>query len=422
MKICIIGIGYVGLSAALCFANAGHKVYCIDNDDKKIENLKKGIISIYEPKMEELIQKNKTNLIFTTDIKNSIKESLACFIAVGTPTKDDGKVDTSAIFEVADKIIENMDSYKVIVNKSTVPIGFNSILKDYISSKTNVQFDLISNPEFLKQGSAIDDFLNPERIIIGANSSKAREIILKIYKPFNIDKDRILLMDEDSAQTVKYAANSFLALKISFINEIALLCEKTGTNIEDIKKGLALDTRIGDKFLNAGIGYGGSCFPKDTKAIVNFAKNKGVELKTIQSAIETNEKATDRFLQKIYNFYNNNVQDKTIAVLGLAFKPNTNDIREAPSIKIINQLAIFGAKIKAYDPKAKYNFQVETIDEALNNADCLIIATEWEEFKNISIEKLQALKDKAIFDGRNIFINRNLNKYGLKYYCIGKNE
>ena len=303
-----------------------------------------------------------------------------------------------------------------------VPIGFNEILKKYIINKTEVEFDIVSNPEFLKQGSAIDDFLYPERIIIGTSSKKAKEIMLEIYKPFNINENKILFMDENSAQMVKYAANSFLALKISFINEIATLCEKTGANIEEIKRGLALDSRIGDKFLNAGIGYGGSCFPKDTKAIVNFAKNKDVKLKTIQSAIEANDEIIENFIQKIIDFYAGNIQNKTFAVLGVAFKPNTNDTREAPSIKIINRLSILGAKIKVYDPKAKSDFQVVTIDEALNNADSLIIATEWEEFKNIPVEKLLKLKDKAIFDGRNIFINRNLKSYGLKYFCIGKNE
>jgi len=422
MKICVIGVGYVGLSAALCFASVGHQVFCIDKDEKKLENLKKGILPIYEPKMEEMIKKYSQNLIFSTDLKPAISQSKACFIAVGTPTKENFEVDTSAIFEVADSIAKNISNYTVIINKSTVPIGFNKVLKEYISDKTTVEFNLVSNPEFLKQGSAIDDFLYPERIIIGTSSKKAKEIMQEIYAPFKIDENKILFMDENSAQMVKYAANSFLALKISFINEIATLCEKTGANIEEIKRGLALDSRIGDKFLNAGIGYGGSCFPKDTKAIVNFAKNKDVKLKTIQSAIEANDEIIENFIQKIINFYAGNIQNKTFAVLGVAFKPNTNDTREAPSLKIINQLNIFGAKIKAYDPKAKSDFQVVTIDEALNNADSLIIATEWEEFKNIPVEKLLKLKDKAIFDGRNIFINRNLDKHGLKYFCIGKNE
>lgn len=422
MKICVIGIGYVGLSAALCFASVGHEVFCIDKDEEKLENLKKGILPIFEPKMEEMILKYGNQLTFTSNIGTGISNCKTCFIAVGTPTNINNQVDTSAIFEVADEISKNISDYTVIVNKSTVPIGFNKKLKEYISQKTNVDFDIVSNPEFLKQGSAIDDFLNPERIIIGTSSKKAKEIMREIYTPFKIDENKILFMDENSAQMVKYAANSFLALKISFINEIAQLCEKTNANIEDIKLGLALDSRIGDKFLNAGIGWGGSCFPKDTKAIVEIAKNTKIELNTIQSAIKTNKEQIERFIQKILNFYNNDIQNKTFAVLGIAFKPNTNDTREAPSIKIIDKLASLGAKIQAYDPKAKYNFQVDSIDEALNNADCLIIATEWEEFKNIPTEALLKLKDKAVFDGRNIFTNRNLNKYGLKYFCIGKNE
>lgn len=424
MKICVIGIGYVGLSAALCFAKVGHEVFCVDKDENKLNKLKSSILPIYEPKMEEIIKNNSSHLFFTTDIKKALSETKACFIAVGTPTKENGEVDTFATFEVMDEIIKYAPNETVIVNKSTVPIGFNEKLRQYVAKNSSKNFEIVSNPEFLKQGSAIDDFLYPERVIIGTNSKKAQEIMLEIYKPFNLDEDKILIMDENSAQMVKYAANSFLALKISFMNEIANLCEKTNANIEDIKRGLALDSRIGDKFLNAGIGYGGSCFPKDTKAIVNIAKNYKTDLKTIQSAIEVNENQIEKFIQKIIDFYNGNIKNKTFALLGIAFKPNTNDTREAPSIKIIQKLSSLGAKIKAYDPKAQYSNveQVENIENALLGADCLIIATEWEEFKNISIEQLQKLNDKVIFDGRNIFINRNLNKYGLKYFCIGKNE
>lgn len=424
MKICVIGIGYVGLSAALCFAKVGHEVFCVDKDKSKLDKLKSGILPIYEPKMEEIIKNNSSNLFFTKDIKKALSETKVCFIAVGTPTKENGEVDTSATFEVIDEIIKYAPNEAIIVNKSTVPIGFNEKLRQYIAKNSSKTFEIVSNPEFLKQGSAIDDFLYPERVIIGTNSKKAQEIMLEIYKPFNLNKNNILIMDENSAQMVKYAANSFLALKISFMNEIANLCEKTNANIEDIKRGLALDSRIGDKFLNAGIGYGGSCFPKDTKAIVNIAKNYKTDLKTIQSAIEVNENQIEKFIQKIVDFYKGNVKNKTFALLGIAFKPNTNDTREAPAIKIIQKLNSLGAKIKAYDPKAKYSNveQVENIENALLGVDCLIIATEWEEFKNISIEQLQKLNDKAIFDGRNIFINRNLDRYGLKYFCIGKNE
>lgn len=424
MKICVIGIGYVGLSAALCFAKVGHEVFCVDKDENKLNQLKSGILPIYEPKMEEIIKNNASCLFFTTDIKKALNETKACFIAVGTPTKENGEVDTSATFEVMDEIIKYAPNETIIVNKSTVPIGFNEKLRQYVTKNSTKNFEIVSNPEFLKQGSAIDDFLYPERVIIGTNSKKAQEIMLEIYKPFNLNEDKILIMDENSAQMVKYAANSFLALKISFMNEIANLCEKTNANIEDIKRGLALDSRIGDKFLNAGIGYGGSCFPKDTKAIVNIAKNYETDLKTIQSAIKVNENQIEKFIQKIIDFYNGNVKNKTFALLGIAFKPNTNDTREAPAIKIIQKLSSLGAKIKAYDPKAQYSNveQVESIENALQGADCLIIATEWEEFKNISVEQLQKLNEKVIFDGRNIFINRNLNKYGLKYFCIGKNE
>ncbi|MBQ4646847.1 MAG: UDP-glucose/GDP-mannose dehydrogenase family protein [Candidatus Gastranaerophilales bacterium] len=423
MKICVIGAGYVGLTCVACLAEIGHQIVCIEKDEKKLNNLKKGIVSIFEPNMEELILKNKSKITFSSEIKDGLIDSNICYIAVGTPTLENGEVDTNAIFEVANEIAKNIKNYTIIINKSTVPIGFNKKITNFMKERTKTPFDIVSNPEFLRQGSAINDFLNPERLIIGTSSKKALEEVLKLYKPLNLNDNQILTMDENSAEMVKYAANSFLALKISYINEIAKLCEKTGANIEHIKLGLSKDSRIGEKFLNAGIGFGGSCFPKDTKAIVNIAKEKGIELETIKSAIEINENQIEYFFQKIMRFYKNNIKNKTFAILGLAFKPNTNDLREAPSLKLIKKLESNGAKIKAYDPKAKIeNHQVESVKEAINEANALVITTEWQEFKELPLETLLKLKDKAIFDGRNIFINKNLNEYGLQYFCIGKNE
>ena len=424
MNICVFGIGYVGLCASVCLAQLGHNIVCIDKDNKKIENLKNNIVPIFEPKLNELILKNKNKLIFKTNLENNEKKFDIFIIATGTPTQKNGEVDLSAIYDVTDEIIKNCKNNSIIINKSTVPIGFNNKLQDYINAKTNLKLDVISNPEFLRQGSAIDDFLNPERIIIGYKSDFALKKVLEMYKALNLKDEQIITTDLNSAEMIKYASNSFLALKISFINEISKLCEKTNADIENVKKGLTSDSRIGKKFLNCGIGFGGSCFPKDTKALVNIANNYDIELKTIKATIEANEAQVDYFINKIINFYNGNIKDKTFILLGLSFKPNTNDLREAPSIKIIDKLTDLNANIIAYDPKAKYDKvkQVNKINDAFNDADCLIIATEWEEFKNIDVELLKKLKDKVIFDGRNIFINRNLKKYGLKYYCIGKNE
>ena len=424
MNICVFGIGYVGLSASICLAKLGHNIICIDKDFKKINNLKNGVIPIFEPKIKELIKENKDKLTFETSLDKNLQNIDIYIIAVGTPTKDNGEVDVKSIYEVIDTIINNATKNSIIINKSTVPIGFNNKLQDYINTKTSLKLDVISNPEFLRQGSAIDDFLNPERIILGYNSDFALKKVLEMYKPMQLKEEQIITTDLNSSEMIKYASNSFLALKISYINEISKLCEKTNANIEQVKKGLMSDSRIGKKFLNCGIGYGGSCFPKDTKALVNIAKNHNIELKTIKSAIEANEAQIDYFLQKIVDFYNGKIKDKKFAILGLAFKPNTNDLREAPSIKLINKLATLGANIIAYDPKARYDKvkQLNNIAQIFDNADCLIIATEWDEFKDIDIKLLKKLKDKVIFDGRNIFKNRNLEEYGLKYFCVGKNE
>ncbi len=423
MKICIIGTGYVGLSAGVSLAHIGHEVVCIDSNAEKINNLKRGIIPIFEPKMADLINANKDKISFSTNLSEVTEDFDVYYIAVGTPTIDN-KVDTSQVIKTAQEIVENIKKYTVIINKSTVPIGFNKELKKSLQNKTNIEFDIVSNPEFLKQGSAIDDFLNPERIVIGSSSKKAIELVEKIYAPIIKEKNQLIITDENSAELSKYACNSFLALKISYMNEIAKLCEKTGADIENIKKVMASDSRIGAKFLNAGLGFGGSCFPKDTKAIVSIAKENNAELKTIESTIQINSAQIDYFIQKILAFYNNDIKNKTFALWGIAFKPNTNDTREAPSLKLIEKLKLLGANIIAYDSKAKTELieQKANIEDTIQNANALIIATEWDEFKNFDLKKLTKLKDRVIFDGRNIYINKNLKEYDLKYICIGKNE
>lgn len=426
MKICILGTGYVGLSIGVCLSEMGHNVTCVDKNIEKLEKIKNGQIPIYEPKIEELIKKNTilNKLNFTNNHQEALKDTDICYIAVGTPSKENGDVDFSQVEEAIENIAKSITKYTVIINKSTVPIGSAQKTKEKIAELTDVDFDIVSNPEFLRQGSAVDDFLNPERIVIGTSSQKAKEIIKKLYQPLN-KENKIIFTDENSAEMIKYASNSFLAVKISFINEIANLCEKIGANIDDVKKGIGLDSRIGDKFLNSGIGFGGSCFPKDVSAIINIAKECNEDLKIIKAAKEINSLQKERFLKKILKEYDNNVKDKVFAIWGLSFKPNTNDTREAPSKYIIDELTKRGAKIKAYDPKTKVEMinQVSNIEESLTNCNSLIILTEWEEFKKIKIEKIaKEIKDKVIFDGRKIFNPEEIKKNNLKYIYVGKNE
>ena len=426
MQICILGTGYVGLSIGVCLAEIGHNVTCLDKDTKKLEQIEIGQIPIYEPKIEELIIKNtkENRLKFSTDYKNAIGNADICYIAVGTPSKENGDVDFSQVEEAIENIAKSITKYTLIINKSTVPIGSAQKTKEKLSKLTNIEFDIVSNPEFLWQGSAVDDFLNPERIVIGTSNTKAKEIIKKLYAPLKIE-EKIIFTDENSAEMIKYASNSFLAVKISFMNEIANLCEKIGANIKDVQKGIGLDSRIGDKFLNSGIGFGGSCFPKDISAIINIAKENDCNLEIINSAKFVNQNQKDKFIEKILKEYDNNIKDKNFAVWGLAFKPNTNDTREAPAKYIIEKLITLGAKIKAYDPKAKLENinQVYKKEEALDNADALIIFTEWDEFKKADIKEIsEKLKDKMVFDGRKIFNPEEVEKNSLKYIYVGKNE
>lgn len=432
MKICVIGTGYVGLVAGTCLAEMGNEVICVDNNEEKLKTLQQGFVPIYEPGLEELIKANvsENRLIFSSDLKNAVEQSLICFIAVGTPQGEDGSADLKYVCQVAESIGEAMNGYKVIVDKSTVPVGTADKVTEIIKSKTNHPFDVVSNPEFLKQGAAVDDFLKPDRVVVGSNSQKATEIMQELYAPFLRTGNPVIIMDVKSAEMTKYAANAFLAVKISYANEIANICEKVGANAEMVRIGMCSDKRIGTQFLFPGLGYGGSCFPKDVKAILNTAKTYNCDYQMLEAADNINKLQRKLFVDKILKHFKNDIKDKTFAVWGLAFKPKTDDMREAPSITIINSLLEYGAKIQAYDPKAedsaKYHFQdkikyAESSYEALENADALLLLTEWNEFRRPDFEKIKnTLASPLIFDGRNIYDKKRLENRGFTYYCIGK--
>lgn len=433
MNICVIGTGYVGLVVGTCLSEMGNSVICVDSDVSKLQLLKKGIIPIYEPGLEELILSNvkEKRLSFSSDTDYAVKTSDICFIAVGTPQDEDGSADLKYVYQVADEIGKAMNGYKVIVDKSTVPVGTADEVTKIIKSNTNFEFDVVSNPEFLKQGAAVDDFLKPDRVIIGSNSRRATEIMQELYAPFMRTGNPVIVMDVKSAEMTKYASNSFLAVKISYANEIANLCEKVGADAEMVRIGMCADKRIGSQFLFPGLGYGGSCFPKDVKALIKTASDNGCDSSLLEAADIVNKKQRVLFTDKILKFYNNNIEGKTFAVWGLAFKPKTNDMREAPSITIINKLLSLGAKVKSYDPKAfdlaktifkdRIEYSKDAHD-ALIGADALLILTEWNEFKRPDYEKIASmLNTPVIFDGRNIYDSDKLIKKGFKYFCIGKN-
>ena len=432
MKIAVIGTGYVGLVAGTCLADMGNEVTCVDNDIKKLENLGKGIIPIYEPGLEELIKSNvaEGRLHFSNDISTSVKDSKVCFIAVGTPQSKCGTADLTSVYSVAEAIAKSMNEYKVIVNKSTVPVGTAEKLTKIVKKYTDLPFDIVSNPEFLKQGNAVDDFLSPDRVIIGSDSDKATEIMKEIYSPFLRTTNRIMYMDVKSAEMTKYTANSFLATKISFMNEIANLCEKVGADVEMVRLGIAADSRIGSKFLFPGVGFGGSCFPKDLEALISTGKEYNYEMDIISAVAEVNKKQRKVFVEKIISKFGNNLKGLTFAVWGLAFKPKTNDMREAPAITVIDILLQHGAKVKAYDPKAldtarkifgeRIEFAENSYD-ALRDTDALLLLTEWNEFRRPDFKKVKSLmKRSIIFDGRNQYNKSELNQLGFEYYCMGK--
>lgn len=433
MKITVIGTGYVGLVAGTCLADMGNDVICVDNNESKIKQLENGIIPIYEPGLEELIKVNfrEGRLAFTTDIDMAVKKSDVCFIAVGTPQGEDGSADLQYVLEVAKSIAKAMNGYKVVVDKSTVPVGtadkVTQIIKENQSSPQ--PFDVVSNPEFLKQGNAVDDFLSPDRVIIGSNSDKATAIMQEIYAPFFRTGNRVIVMDVKSAEMTKYTANSFLATKISFMNEIANLCEKVGADAEMVRVGISTDTRIGNKFLFPGIGYGGSCFPKDVKALISIAEDNGADNSILKAVDNTNKAQRTVFLNKVLSHFNNDVEGKTFAVWGLSFKPKTNDMREAPAITVINELLKRGANVRAYDPKAmesaKFYFQdrityATSSYDALQGADALLLLTEWNEFRRPDMDKVKnLLKTPLIFDGRNQYNAERIRQRGFEYVCMG---
>ncbi len=429
MEITIIGTGYVGLTTGACFAHLGHKVICVDNDKKKIDLLNEGIIPIYEPKLDKIVEeaKKKELISFTTDIAYGVKNSKVLFIAVGTPPKESGEPDLSYVENVASQIGEHMDSYRLIVEKSTVPVKTAQWIRTTISrfNKKKVDFDVAVNPEFLREGSAVDDFLNPDRIVIGVENKRAEELLLEIYKPI---KAPILVTDLASAELIKHASNAFLAMKISFINAIAIICEKSGADVEMVAKGMGLDKRIGPHFLRAGVGYGGFCFPKDLAAFIKIAEELGYDFRLLKEIANINEKQKEYFVKKIERVLWN-LKDKTIGILGLSFKPNTDDIRFAPALDIINLLKKEGAKIKAYDPKAmakakeilKEITYCDNPYDVCKDADCLALITEWEEFAHLDFEKIKSLmRQPIIFDGRNFLNKEKLISLGFQYYGIGK--
>ena len=432
MQICVTGVGYVGLVTAACLAEAGNNVICVDNDKGKIDGLNDGVIPIYEPGLTEIVTHNKklNRLHFTTDLKYGVDNSLIIFLAVGTPSAEDGSCDLSAIFSVAEGIAEYMTDYRIIATKSTVPPGTAKLITELISSKTSVPFDCVSNPEFLKEGAAVEDFMSPDRIIVGTTNPPVREIMQQLYNPFMRKSSRILFMNPVSAEMTKYAANAMLASRISFMNEISGLCEKIGADIEQVRKGLGSDSRIGSAFLFPGVGYGGACFPKDIKALIHTGSLNGIEMTIAKSVQRVNMNQQQRFAQRIIDYFAGRKNEITLAIWGLAFKARTDDVRESPAINCIRKFLDRGFKIKAYDPEAApsalmaLNGKIQTMQngyDTLDNADALVIFTDWQEFRNPEFETIKSkLKSPVIFDGRNLYNPDVLKKFGIEYHSIGR--
>jgi UDPglucose 6-dehydrogenase len=432
MRVSVVGIGYVGLVAAACLADGGNHVICVDNDKKKIARLEKGIIPIYEPGLDEIVKRNESagRLCFTTDLKEAVAKSLIIFLAVSTPSTEDGSADISAVLDVSDKIAEFMDDYKIIVTKSTVPVGTGKRIVELISSRTKQRLDYVSNPEFLKEGSAVDDFMKPDRVIIGADNPEVMGTLKQIYSPFMRKKNRIIFMDIASAELTKYATNCMLATRISFMNELSGLCEKVGADIEAIRAGIGSDSRIGNAFLFPGVGYGGSCLPKDVSALIHIGKVNDNPMSILESVRDANIRQQERFAKKIVDYYGIKANKATLAVWGLAFKARTDDIRQSPAIFCIEKFLQAGMKVRAYDPEAipaakkQFGKQVEFSKESyemLKSADGLVIFTDWQEFRNPDFELIvQNLNKAVIFDGRNLYDPVYMEKQGIEYHSIGR--
>jgi len=432
MNIAVIGTGYVGLVTGACFAEFGVHVTCVDKDQEKIALLQKGQIPIYEPGLGELVGKNTASgrLLFSTDVASAIRGALVVFIAVGTPPRGDGTANLAYVEAVAETIAQNLNDYKVIVTKSTVPVGTGEQLRKIIGRnlKEQVDFDIVSNPEFLREGSAIEDFLRPNRVVIGATSQQAVAIMKDLFRPLYLIETPFVVTDVATAEMIKYASNAFLATKISFINEIANLCERVGADVHLVAKGMGLDGRIGPKFLHAGPGYGGSCLPKDTKALVQIAKQKGYELELLDAVIRVNARQRSFMVEKIQQTLGP-LDGKTLAILGLAFKPNTDDMRDSPAVEIIQGLMKSGAKIRAYDPAAMSEAGKILKDitycndafETVRDADAVVLLTEWNEFRNLDLEHLRkSLRQPVFIDLRNVYDEQRMNRAGFRYIGVGR--
>ncbi len=432
MNVCIVGTGYVGLVAGTCFAESGNDVICVDIDEEKVNMLSRGEIPIYEPGLKELVLRNmeEERLSFTTDLDQAVKKSLFCFIAVGTPPDQDGSADLQAVVNVAKDIARAMDGYKIIVDKSTVPVGTAELVRETVAKITSHEFDVVSNPEFLKEGAALDDFLKPDRVVIGTDNVRTGELMKELYGPFVRTGNPLLIIDIKSAEMTKYAANAFLATRVSFMNEVANLCELVGADVSQVRQGMGSDSRIGYQFLFPGVGYGGSCFPKDVKALIATAKSENMDFQILQSVEKVNEEQKQLLVRKIDDYFKGDLKGKKIAIWGLSFKPRTDDTREAPSLVIIPALLDKGAELHVYDPEAmeivkgifgdKLTYH-RTYYEAVQGVDALALVTEWSEFRRPNFERLKsAMKSPVIFDGRNVYDPKTMKNNGFIYYSIGR--
>jgi UDPglucose 6-dehydrogenase len=432
MKIAVVGTGYVGLVTGTCFAETGNTVTCIDIDQEKVKKLQNGKITIYEPGLEQLFERNikQERLLFTTNLEEGIQDAKVIFLALPTPPGEDGSADLKYILKVAEDLGPLLTDYTVVVDKSTVPVGTADKVRQRISRRANAEFDVVSNPEFLREGVAVEDFMKPERVVIGTSSARAKKIMETLYAPYVRQGNPLVFMDERSAELTKYAANSFLAVKISFMNEIANLCELLGADVDSVRKGIGTDSRIGKRFLFPGIGYGGSCFPKDVQALAKSAEDADYDFRILRAVMEVNLGQKTRLLGRMREYFNGNLQGKTIAVWGLSFKPHTDDIREAPSLENIEELLQAGAIIKAHDPEAMENVKrifgnrisyCNNPYECAEGADAIFIATEWPEFRTPDFERLNnSLKSRVIFDGRNVYELDVMREQGYTYFSIGR--
>lgn len=431
MKIAVVGTGYVGLVTGTCFSETGNQVVCVDVNEEKINRLQNGIVPIYEPGLEVLFHRNveEGRLKFTTNLAKGIEEAEAIFLALPTPPGEDGSADLKYILQVAGDLGRILTRYAVIVDKSTVPVGTAEKVREKIAENATVEFDVVSNPEFLREGVAVEDFMKPDRVVVGTTSERAKKVMERLYAPLVRQGNPVIFMDERSAEMTKYAANAFLAMKITFMNEIANLCEKTGANVDHIRRGIGTDSRIGKRFLFAGIGYGGSCFPKDVQALAKTSSDYEYDFRLLNAVMDVNKEQKRKLLSPLFEYFGGDLKDKTIAVWGLAFKPYTDDIREAPALENIRELLEAGAKVTAYDPEGMSNTKsllpevtyCHTAYAALDDADALMIFTEWPQFRTPEFEKVSALlKNKVIFDGRNLYEPEHMKELGFSYFSIGR--